>query len=128
MIRRAFEELQDGRYLLTIVGAKHRSNNQNSYYWGCVLPLVRAGLNNNGYREIKTNQEAHEVLKYLFLKKAVVNQDTGEVIELLGSTATLTTLEFNEYIEDIARWCSEYLGFALPLPNEYAPMFETEIK
>ena len=117
-IAKAFKELQDGKYLVTIESNKHRSSEQNKYYWGCCLPLVRDGLKEAGYREVKTNEDAHEVLKYLFLKKRIPNEETGEVIEMLGSTAGLTTVEFNAFIEEVIQWAAEFLGIQIPLPNK----------
>lgn len=118
VIRKAFQELQDGRYLVKIDKANKRSLPQNAYYHGVIVPLVKNGLKDIGYNEVRTNEDAHECLKYLFLKKQIPNENTGEVIEILGSTAKLTTTEFNLFIEQVAQWCSEYLGFVLPMPNE----------
>lgn len=122
-IRQAFYELNDGRYLLTIDSANKRTLPQNAYYHGCVVPLVRDGLRDVGYREIKTVEDAHEVLKSLFLKKNVANESTGEVIEITGSTAKLTTIEFNEFIDSIIQWASEFLNIQIPLPGEAITMF-----
>lgn len=118
VIRKAFEELKDGRYLVSIENGKNRTSPQNRYYWGCCLPLVKDGLQGIGYREVKTNEDAHEVLKYLFLKKVIPNEETGEVIETLGTTTKLSTTEFNEYIDQIIQWAAEYLSIQIPLPNE----------
>ena len=118
VIAKAFKELQDGRYLVTIESNKNRTSPQNRYYWGCCLPLIKDGLQDIGYREVKTNEDAHEVLKYLFLKKRIPNEETGEVIELLGSTAILTTVEFNAFIDEVIQWAAEYLNLQVPLPNE----------
>ena len=122
VIRKAFEELKDGRYLVSIENGKNRTSPQNRYYWGCCLPIVRDGLKDIGYNEIKTNEDAHEVLKYLFLKKRIPNEETGEVIELLGTTTKLSTTEFNEYTDQIIQWASEYLNVQIPLPNEQLQM------
>jgi hypothetical protein len=122
VIRKAFEELKDGRYLVSIESGKNRTNPQNRYYWGCCLTLVKEGLQDIGYREVRTNEDAHEVLKYLFLKKLIPNEETGEVIEILGTTTKLSTTEFNEYIERIIQWASEYLNIQIPLPNEQLEM------
>lgn len=118
VIRKAFEDLKDGRYQVTIESNKNRSENQNKYYWGALLPIVKDGLRDMGYNEVKTNEDAHEVLKYLFLKKRIPNEETGEVIELLGTTTKLSTVEFNEYIDQIIQWGVEYLNIQIPLPNE----------
>lgn len=127
VIRKAFEELKDGRYLVSIENGNNRTSPQNRYYWGCCLPLVKEGLQGIGYREVKTNEDAHEVLKYLFLKKLIPNEETGEAIEILGSTAKLTTVEFNEYIDQIVQWGAEYLNIQIPLPNEQLQLLNPSI-
>jgi hypothetical protein len=121
-IKELFASLLDGVYVLKCDAFKKRSNQQNRYYHGCCLPLVKEGLQNIGYREVRTNEDAHEVLKYLFLKKLIPNEETGEVIEILGTTTKLSTTEFNEYIERIIQWASEYLNIQIPLPNEQLEM------
>lgn len=80
VIRKAFKELQDGRYLVKIDKANKRSLPQNAYYHGVIVPLVKNGLKDIGYNEVRTNEDAHECLKYLFLKKQIPNENTGEVI------------------------------------------------
>lgn len=117
-IKKLFTSLLDGVYLLKCDAFKKRSSQQNRYYFGCCLPLVKEGLQDIGYREVKTNEDAHEVLKYLFLKKVIPNEETGEVIETLGTTTKLSTTEFNEYIDQIIQWAAEYLSIQIPLPNE----------
>jgi hypothetical protein len=117
-IRKQFTELRDGIYLVKISTRKRRGLKQNAYYWGVVCEMVRDGLKDAGYRCINTTDDAHEVTKSLFLKHRLVNEETGEVIETIGSTATLTTIEFNQYIEEIIQWAAEYLSIQIPLPNE----------
>lgn len=116
-LRQAFNRLKDGRYIVKIDNFNKRSLNQNAYYHGVVVPLVKDGLNEMGYKEIRTNEDAHEVLKSMFLKKQIPNEH-GEFIELNGSTAKLTTVEFMEFKEDIQQWAAEYLGINIPDPNE----------
>lgn len=94
----------------------HRSDQQNRYYWGGVVPIVCEGLNGVGYRI--TQADTHEYLKHTFLKDKIVNEQTGEYLETIGSTTKLTTTEFMEFIQDIQRWASEFLGVYIPDPNE----------
>ena len=123
VIRNAFKSLTSGRYLVKITKSNKRSLNQNAYYHGVVVPLVMTGLKDVGYSDIKSNEDAHEVLKYLFLKKKIGNVDTGEVIELLGSTAKLTTTEFMTFISDVQQWAAEFLNIQIPDPNEQIELF-----
>lgn len=85
--------------------------------------MVKDGLREIGYNEVRTNDDAHEVLKHLFLKKNYANESTGEVITVPGSTANLKTYEFNQFLEDIWQWAATYLNIQIPQPNEQTQMF-----
>ena len=117
-IRKQFNELKDGRYLIRIDDARKRSLPQNNYYWGVVVPMVRAGLYDAGFDEVRTNDQAHAVIKRYHLKNDIVSKDTGHILEQDGSTAVLTPPQFNDFIERVCRWAAEYLGIAIPAPNE----------
>lgn len=102
---------------LTIeVKKKKRSTEQNAYYWGVVVPLVRDGLNDLG-NEFSLEQ-THEFLKKEFNYKEIVNHNTGEIKTIPESTTDLSTFEFNEYKEKIQRFAVEFLGIQVPDPNE----------
>lgn len=113
----------NGKFLMKIEDKSKRSLSQNSYYWACVVPLVKQGLRDVGYDEIRTNEDAHEVLKYMFLKKQIGSKHTGEVIELTGSTAKLTKEMFSEFLENVWKWSAEYLGVVIPSPGEQVKIF-----
>lgn len=123
LIKQAFDCLKDGRYEVTIESKNHRSNQQNRYYFGSVIPLVKEGLKEIGYREITTNEQVHDLMKSMFLKKQIANEITGEVLESIGSTTELSTIEFNEYIDRIAQFSAEYLSIEILPPNTQVPMF-----
>ena len=114
----AFNQLKDGKHLVTVKDMRRRSIAQNSYYWGVMVPLVRRGLYEAGYDDVKTNDDAHEVLKHVHLKNRIVNKQTGDVIDIAGSSAALSTPEFNIYVEAICKWAAEFLGVVIPSPNE----------
>lgn len=113
--------LDGKRVVLTIERAKKtRSLSQNSYYWAVVVPMVREGLVDRGYRI--SLEAAHEYLKSEFLKVELVNEETGEILPSTGSTKEATTTDFMAYIEDIQRWAAEYLVIYIPSPNEQIEM------
>lgn len=113
-----FKELHDGSYLAKFQPRKVRTNNQNAYYWS-ILPLIKDALHDVGYNEIRDKEDVHALLRVMFLKRRIVSEQTGELIgEISRSTTELSTGEFSEYIERIAQWCAEYLGFELPKPSE----------
>jgi len=119
VVAAGFNSLPDGSYLVSIdIRKKARSIRQNAYYHGICVPLVREGLQEVGYEDIRTNEQAHEVLKMLFLKKQVVVKGTGECLEYMRSTTDLSTIEFMEYIERIIQFGAEDLGIRIPYPSE----------
>lgn len=116
-IKKAFDELKDGTYQVKIESAKKRSLQQNKYYFGCVLPMAKQGFNDIGYDEIQTTEDVHEIFKSLFIKRHFENKD-GLVMEYVGTTTKLSTFEFMEYIDKIAKFCAENLSIAIPAPGE----------
>ena len=122
-VREKFDSLTDGRYLITIKSVKHRTLPQNAYYWGVVVPMVFSGLRDAGFNDVKTKDDAHSIMKHLFLKRKIVNQVNDDCIEIEGSTAELKTVEFNTYLEEIWQWAAEYLGISIPQPNEQLVIF-----
>lgn len=122
--RELFAMLKDGKYLVTIKDMRKRSLPLNRYYWGVVVPLVRKALYDQGYDDVRNNEDAHEVLKAIFLKKTLKNRVSGDEIVLDGSTAKLSMTEFNNFIEDICKWAATYLQIAIPSPNEQFVLYE----
>lgn len=117
-MRESFAGLSDGKYLVTIKSIKGRSLLQNAYYWAVCVPLVQQGLIDAGYNEVKSPQDAHEIMKHLFLKKTMHSEKTGDEIVISGSTAALRTVEFNTYLEEIWQWAATYLNVSIPAPGE----------
>ena len=111
-------ELFAGKHVLITVEKKRkkRSLEQNAYYWGVIVMLVRAGLIDTGYKV--SIEETHTFLKSKFLVKEIVNEQTGEILSSVKSTTELTTTGFMEYIQDIQQFAIEFLGVNVPDPNE----------
>ena len=95
---------------------KRRSLMQNAYYYGVVLPIVQKGLTDAGYKVSK--ESTHEFLKATFFKQELVNDQTGEILQTVGSTSQMTTVQMMEYFEDITQWAVEFLNIQIPQPNE----------
>jgi len=111
-----FRKCKDGYYEVSIAKEKKsRSNNQNRYYWGAVIPIVRQGLLDLGIR--MTSEETHDLLKYKFLLVEHITKD-GEIVRGLGKTSDLTTSEFMDYLAAIQEWAVEFLSVQIPDPNE----------
>lgn len=103
---------------------RNRSLNQNAYLHGCVYPLIQEGLLHHGIRTSLT--EVHEMMKLRFLKKDIPIGDNGEYVTTVLSTATLTTIEFMDYIEQISQFGAEYLGIVIPAPNTQQMLFNND--
>ena len=123
-VRNFFKGLPDGRYQIKAESFKKRSNPQNRYLWGAVYQYVLDGLQDLGYDEIKTVEDAHIVCKNLFLKVNLPSKD-GEALEFIRSTKTLNKQEMGEYIDKIIRWAAEYLSVIIPDANQQAEIWTT---
>lgn len=96
---------------------KKRSNNQNRYYWGVIIPCIQQGLFDT-QGEWLNNEQVHEFLKQNFNYKEIVNQNNGEMIKLGLTTTDKTTIEFEEYQDKCRQFADEFLNIIIPLPNE----------
>jgi hypothetical protein len=89
-----------------------RSPEQNKYYWGVVIELIKESINKETQTDFSSDQ-IHEALKEKFLKVRVTNE-----LSYITGSSELTTLQFMEYLEKITRWASVYLNLYIPEPNE----------
>lgn len=87
---------------------RQRSSQANRWYWGCILALIGEYC---GYEP----EEAHQAMKWLFLRRPA---DVVGAPDTVRSTASLSTVEFSEYCEQIRRWAEETLGLDIPDPGE----------
>ncbi len=95
---------------------KRRSLNQNAYYFGVVLPAVCELLTDYG-NDVDI-EETHYFLKAEVgkLTKTIVNQ-TGVARKVVKSSAKLSTVEMEDYLERVRRWAAGH-GVIIPLPEE----------
>jgi len=101
-----------------IVDVKKQRNNrsmmQNNYYWKCIVQMLADEL---GYFP----NEMHDILKVKFASEwqsiEVNNNKVG--LQVINSTATMDTKEFEIYAEQIRIWALSELNIRLMLPNEY---------
>jgi len=90
---------------------KNRTLSENNYYWGVVLKILSDEL----WYEI---DEVHEVFKERFLsKKQSVKSDKRIKLKRVKSTSELTTVEFEQYMDDIRLFAQQKLNIIIPLPN-----------
>lgn len=115
-IRDLFAQLKDGKYLIEINQHNKRSNPQNRYYWGLVIPMIKTGIKDMGTD--LTSEETHEFLKAKFNSSELINEETGQCEMIPRSTTILTKLAFSEYVENIQQFASEFLNIVIPDPGE----------
>ena len=77
---------------------------ENRYYWGVVLEVLSDW---SGH----TREELHEAFRQMFLGY----EENG--IKYAKSTADLTTVEMERYLEDIRTWAALHEIY-VPLPGE----------
>ena len=114
------EQFDDGEVVELIVRRPRtrRSDRQNAYYWGVVLALisehtgqpVKAVYDGSG----RVAAGVHDFLKDKFLSC----YDEFRDLEIVRSTSSLTSAEFEAYLEKIREWANDELGLTIPLPNE----------
>lgn len=83
---------------------KQRSLPENSYYWAVVLKSIS---DYTGY----TIEEVHDAMRFKFLR-------TGERLERVRSTTSLSVSEFEDYLSKIRMFAGQDLNVFIPLPNE----------
>lgn len=102
------QSLAPGIYELTIKKPKkQRSNEQNRYYWGVVVKILSEEW---GW----LSDDLHDALKWHFLR---VPGENG-LPDRAGSTASLSTIEFEDYLEKVRVWAITEYEIYIPQPNE----------
>ena len=120
LVLNAIKSFNDKDVVITFTKPKKsRSNSQNSFYWGVVLPLIQKGLL-DATGELRSNDNIHyNILLPLFAPtNEIINIDTGECINERLTSSEMTTTQFCEYIIEIQKWAAEFLGIDIPSPNE----------
>lgn len=80
------------------------------YYFQVVVPMVSKGLLDVGYREVKTDSDAHFIIKNLFIKKKPTQEEP--------TTKDFTNKEWMQFISEVQQWGSEFLSVVIPDPNQ----------
>lgn len=120
-IRELFDDITDGRYRIEVTKSNKRSLAQNAWLHA-ILPDILQGLRDAGYSEIRTTQDAKDVLKSLFFKKTVSNGI--EEIPVIEGTSETSKENFIERADEIIRWAQEYLNINVAPPGKQFEFFE----
>lgn len=111
-----------GRVSILIKRAyRKRTIPENSYYWGVVIKMLAEeyGSNKDG---VSAEEWWHEAMKTMFLCHIEYRELHGVQVRFsrIRSTAEegFTTVDAEEYYENIRRWAADTLGFDIPEPRE----------
>jgi len=114
-------DLPQGRYKVVVTQVDQRSLQQNSWIHA-ILPDLVLALRDAGYSEVKTTEDAKDIVKTLFFKKEITNGT--ETIEVIQGTSKTSKLDFTTKAGEIIRWASEYLGIDVAPPSEQTEIFK----
>lgn len=107
-----------GLHRVTIIKyRKRRSNDQNAYLHGVVVPIFADWCRENGNNW--TNEEAKSALKQKFLKIEWPDDRTGEILEAVRDTSDLDTQEFSIFIDQCRDWIEKFTGCFVPPPDPF---------
>jgi len=121
-LRQYCQRFRDGQDLELVIRSRtrRRTNEQNRYYWGVVVRelSLATGQPAQAYREDGLwIAGVHDVIKAKFLTV----RDPVLGVDVVRSTASLSTREFNHLIEQVREWAASGRDFEpvyIPAPNE----------
>lgn len=108
---------------VTIQSGVIRSPDQNAFYWGVIIPLI---LEFQGEYDCARDW-LHDTLATMFLKVGDEPNKQGVIRTVVRSSAHLSTIEFEAYLDQIRAYFATEFNLVLPLPNEAEPV-ETRTK
>ena len=97
---------------------KKRSNDQNNFYWGVLIPISKNAIKES-WGEVWSKEQTHNFFKTRFNYTEKVNETTGEVVKIPKSTTENTTTQQEEYHLQIREFLQEWFNVTAPLPNEH---------
>ena len=80
------------------------------YYFSVVVEMVKEGLLDLGWREIKTKEDAHQVIKKLFVAKKPEQEEP--------STKDFNNKDWIRLVAEVQQWAAEFLSIVIPDPNQ----------
>lgn len=98
---------------------QQRSLSQNAYLFGVVYPAVCPALTECEGEDVDS-LTAHEFFKERFLRKAIVNKNTGEVLGGYSrSSVDLDVAEFSTFLQKVIEFAYDKLGVVVPPATDY---------
>jgi hypothetical protein len=101
-----------------------RTYQQLKYYFAAHMTLLHEYLTERGWKGANgkrgTKEELHDMMKDRFLRLPQIHPTTGEVLGYTpGSTGKLSTIEMQDFMENVAQWMAEQFGIVVPPPDVY---------
>ena len=110
-----FQDLADVEVIIRKI-KKKRTNDQNAYYWGVVIPILA------DYFGHDNQEDMHTDLKEKFNP---VESKIKPGKKIGGTTTKMSTVEFmasdTSYVERICRWAAMECGIYIPPPKKVDP-------
>jgi len=99
-----------------------RSNPQNRYYWGVIVPHALMAMKDagNGWLSEKSeehHQIIHDMLTERFLDNAFEIVLPDGTSKSKNSTKQLNTLQMMDYCDQVRQWLLDVFGYYCPLPE-----------
>ena len=117
-INKVIETYEGKEVMLTLEKPKKkRSNNQNAYYWSCLVVLMQQGAKDL-WGEVWSIDKAHKFLSNKFVFHESVNTKTGEITNTIKSTTELTTTDWEVYMTEIRIYLLQDFDINAPEPNQ----------
>ena len=96
---------------------RRRSCQQNRFYWGVVIPCVQQMFEDAGYS--LDMEQVHQYLKeYVGDLTEVVYGFDGKKYRIAGSSAGLSKMKFETYLQKIRVWAAQF-DVVIPHPHEF---------
>lgn len=115
LIAKELLHFEGKRIEITIEKVSSRRSKQQNRLWWLYIKIISDEI---GYNK----DELHEIAKFKFLKKEAVIEQTGEIMEYIGSTAKLNKSDFAELVNNLQRWAAETFNIVLPDPEDQFKM------
>lgn len=119
-----FRSLKDGKYEISVTKISKRSNQQNRYLHGLLIPEFRKALNSVGYNEVKTDEQAKLIMKSMFLTREMPNESGGKPVHYVQDTSALSKEEMGVLIEEVIQFAATEMSYIIPYPNEQVMLWE----
>jgi hypothetical protein len=93
-----------------------RTNNQNAFWWGVCIPIIRSWFAEHGYNF--DAEEVHDwIVRRVWKQTEVILGPDGEPYERRLSSTKLSTVEWERAIDEVRRCGAEH-GLVIPFPRE----------